>query len=424
MGRVGLSLALTFASKGIKVVGVDVDKHKVKLLNNGIDYLKEPKLSNLLKDALSKNFFKATLNGYEAVKTSDAVIIAVPTPVINSTANLRYIKQSLMVIRSALRRDLLIINESTVPPGTTKYFMKPFLEQAGFKVEDDFYLATIPERISPGKAIEELQNIPRLVGGVGPKSTEKAIELYRIINPNLIVTDSTVAEFAKLAENTFRDINIAYANLLAIIAEKIGIDVMEVISLANTHPRVNIHFPGAGVGGPCLPKDPYMLAEIGRDIQGIEFITTARKINNYMPIRLVNTILNVLKEAKINVKNAKVTVLGLAYKGGVNDTRASPAEIIIRELLSRDIDVIAYDPYVNIGFGARLARNLKDAVSNSDVVVIVTDHFEFKNLNLELLKKYMRNKIIVDGRRVIKAHVAKKHGFRYYGIGYGEEFKL
>jgi UDP-N-acetyl-D-mannosaminuronic acid dehydrogenase len=424
LGRVGLPTAVIFASKGYKVVGVDVDIDKVRAVNNGKCYIREPGLDVLLREAVSKGFLKATTNTLEAVNESEAVIITVPTPVRDGVIDLSYLRGALEAVQEGLRRGLLVVVESTVPPGTTVGFVKPFLEGSGFRVEEDFYLAHVPERIAPGRAVEELLSMPRVVSGVGPRSTEKAIELYSRVNPRLLPTDATTAEFVKLAENAYRDLNIAFANLLALIAERLGIDVYEAIRLANTHKRVNIHMPGAGVGGPCLTKDPYMLASIISDFWGSELIRVARKINEYMPIHTVGIVEKALRDAELDVEGARITVLGAAYKGGVDDIRESPSKYVVRELLARGSKVIVYDPYTNESFGAERASSLEDAVNGSDALVIVTDHSEFKNLDLDIIGRFMRHRIVVDGRRVIEPHQAVKHGFRYYGVGYGRVYKL
>jgi UDP-N-acetyl-D-mannosaminuronic acid dehydrogenase len=424
LGRVGLPTAVIFASKGYKVVGVDVDIDKVRAVNNGKCYIREPGLDVLLREAVSKGFLKATTNTLEAVNESEAVIITVPTPVRDGVIDLSYLRGALEAVQEGLRRGLLVVVESTVPPGTTVGFVKPFLEGSGFRVEEDFYLAHVPERIAPGRAVEELLSMPRVVGGVGPRSTEKAIELYSRVNPRLLPTDATTAEFVKLAENAYRDLNIAFANLLALIAERLGINAYEAIRLANTHKRVNIHMPGAGVGGPCLTKDPYMLASIISDFWGSELIRVARKINEYMPIHTVGIVEKALRDAELDVEGARITVLGAAYKGGVDDIRESPSKYVVRELLARGSKVIVYDPYTNESFGAERASSLGDAVNGSDALVIVTDHPEFKNLDLDIIGRFMRHRIVVDGRRVIEPHQAVKHGFRYYGVGYGRVYKL
>jgi UDP-N-acetyl-D-mannosaminuronic acid dehydrogenase len=367
---------------------------------------------------------RATTDVLEAVKESDAVVIAVPTPVRDGIADLSYLRDALESVRRGLHRGLLVVIESTIPPGTTAGFAKSLLEESGLRVEEDFYLAHAPERIAPGRAVEELLNMPRVVGGVGPRSTEKAVELYSRVNPKLLTTDATTAEFVKLAENTYRDLNIAYANLLAVLAEKLGIDVYEAIRLANTHQRVHIHMPGAGVGGPCLTKDPYMLISVDPDFWGSELVKVARRINDYMPIHTVEIVEKALREAGLEINSARITVLGAAYKGGVNDTRESPSKHIVGELIKKGSKVIVFDPYTSETFGGKRSLSLEDAVKDSDAIVIVTDHPEFKNIDLDVIGRIMRHKIIIDERRVIEPYQAVKHGFRYYGVGFGRAYRL
>jgi len=338
--------------------------------------------------------------------------------------DLTYLREALGAVRKGIHRDLLIVIESTIPPGTTVGIAKPMLEETGMKVSRDIYLAHVPERIAPGKAVEELLNAPGVVGGADPRSTEKASQLYSKVNPHLQPTDATTAEFVKLAENTYRDLNIALANLLALMAEKLGIDVYEAIRLANTHPRVNIYMPGAGVGGPCLTKDPYMLASTAPDFWGAELIRIARRINDYMPTHTVNIVEKALADAGLSVIGAKIAVLGAAYKGGVDDTRESPAKYVVQKLLEKGADVLVYDPYTPETFGARPAKTLEEAAKDADVLVIVTDHPEFKKLDLVTLAALMRHRIIIDGRRAVEPHAVATHGFTYYGVGYGKAYKL
>lgn len=423
LGYVGLPSALIFAYKGYRVVGIDVNEHRVSMLVRGALYISEPKLKEILLEVLENDRFRTTTD-YAIISECNAVIIAVPTPVSGGVADLSYLVNALEGIRKRLKKGHLVVIESTVPPGTTSGLAKNILEGSGLRVEEDFYLAHVPERIAPGRAVEELLNVPRVVGGVGPKSAERAVELYSRVNPRLYPTDATTAEFVKLIENTFRDLNIAFANLIALIAERLGIDVYEAIRLANTHPRVNIHWPGAGVGGPCLTKDPYMLASLAPDLWAVELIRLARRINEYMPRHMIELVERALTDNGINMAEAKIAVLGIAYKGGVDDTRESPAKYIIRGFLEKGLRVIAYDPYTVETFGAQRADSLEEVVQNADAVVIVTDHPEFKNLDLEKLAKLMRRKIIVDGRRAVDPYNAYRAGFRYYGVGFGKAFKL
>jgi len=420
LGYVGLPTAVVFAHRGYRVIGVDVDVGKVQAVNAGRSYIREPGLDKMLKDAVARGALSATTDAASAVERSDAVIIAVPTPVKNGIADLTYLREAIDAVKRGIHKDLLVVIESTIPPGTTTNIVKPALEETGMKVGRDIYLAHVPERIAPGKAVEELLNAPRVIGGADPNSTEKALQLYSGVNPRLLPTDATTAEFVKLAENTYRDLNIAFANLLAVMAEKLGIDVYEAIKLANTHPRVNIHMPGAGVGGPCLTKDPYMLASTTPEFWGVELIKLARKINEYMPTHTVEIVKKALADAGLTVDKAKIAVLGAAYKGGVDDTRESPARHITQQLLAEGADVAVYDPYAAETFGARRADTLEDAARDADVLVIVTDHPEFKSLNLAKLAELMRHRIVVDGRRAVEPQDAARHGFAYYGVGYGK----
>jgi UDP-N-acetyl-D-mannosaminuronic acid dehydrogenase len=424
LGYVGLPTAVVFASRGFSVVGVDVDAGRVEAVNSGRCYLREPGLDVLLRDVVSRGLLSATTETVRAVRESDAVVIAVPTPVRDGVVDLSYLRAALEGVKRGLHRGLLVVIESTIPPGTTVGFAKPLLEGSGLRVEEDFYLAHVPERIAPGRAIEELLSMPRVVGGVGPRSTEKALELYGRVSAKPLPTDATTAEFVKLIENTYRDLNIAYANLLALMAERLGIDVYEAIRLANTHHRVNIHMPGAGVGGPCLTKDPYMLASVLPGFWGTELIKLARRINEYMPRHTVKIVEKALGDIGVGIKDARIAVLGAAYKGGVDDTRESPAKYIVRELFEKRASVIVYDPYTVESFGAERAGSLEEAIRGADAIVITTDHPEFKNIDLDKASKLLRHRVIIDGRRVVEPHQAVKHGFKYYGVGYGRSFKV
>jgi len=424
LGYVGLPTAAVLASRGFYVIGVDNDVTKVDAINDGGCYIREPGLDLMIRDVVSKGLLRATTDAVRAVKSSDAVIIAVPTPVKSGVIDFSYLKSALESVREGLHRGLLVVIESTVPPGTTVGFAKPLLEESGLRVEEDFFLAHVPERIAPGRAVEELLSAPRVVGGVGPRSTEKAVELYSRVNPRLLPTDATTAEFVKLVENAYRDLNIAFANLLALMAERIGVDVFEAIRLANTHPRVNVHLPGAGVGGPCLTKDPYMLASLVRDFWGSELILLARRLNEYMPLHVVELVERALGEEGVQLRGARVAVLGAAYKGGVDDTRESPSRRVVQELLGRGASVVVFDPYTSETFGAERAASLEDAVRGADAVVIVTDHPEFRGLDLERLGELVRRRVIVDGRRVVEPHRAAERGFKYYGVGFGRAFRV
>ena len=419
-GYVGLPTAALFADVGFHVVAVDVRQKVVENVNKGVCSSSEPGLCELVSRNVHQGGLRATLDFEEALTRADVVVVTVQTP-INSAKkpNLSYLSKAVDKIGRAIRKGTLVIIGSTVPPGTILGKVKLKLEStSSLKADSDFYLAYVPERIAPGKALMEFVESPRLVGGVGSNSTRIASELFRTVCRKVIETDAATAEVAKLAENTFRDVNIALANQLALVCEKIGVDVTEVIKLANTHPRVNIHNPGPGVGGPCLPKDPYLLLHAAY-LTGSNLINTARQVNDSMPEHMGNLVLQALKNSGKDTRRARITVLGTSYKADVDDSRGSPSEPLIHGLMNKGFEVLVYDPRCSEAFGARIVGSVSKAVESSSCLVIVTPHREFRNLNLRKLKALMNSAIIIDGPRIIDPRKAKEQGFSYYGIGFG-----
>lgn len=421
-GYVGLPTAALFADAGFHVIAVDIKSEVVKAVNSGASPVNEPGLKELISRNVQAGKLKATLNSAEALNQADAVIISVQTPIDeNIKPNLSFLTKALEDLGKNMKKGMLVIISSTVPPGTMLRKVKPKLESlSGLEAETEFHLAYVPERIAPGKAIKEFIESPRLVGGIGSNSTKIAAELFGTVCKEVVEADAATTEVAKLAENTFRDVNIAFANQLALVCEQLGVDVTEVIEHANTHPRVHIHTPGPGVGGPCLPKDPYLLLHsLSQTDHGL--IGVARQINDNMPKHILSLILQALENAGKDATNSKIAVLGTAYKGNVNDSRLTPSETVIRELLRLGSKVITYDPFCDENFGARKVKSLYEAIENADCMAIITDHTEFKNLRLQEIKALMNEKpAIVDGRRIISSRRAKKMGFTYYGIGLGK----
>jgi len=425
-GHVGLPTAVSFANAGCLVCAVDADERIVRGINSGLDPVGEPGLEEEIKRNISLDRLRATTDTLLAAQQSDAIVISVPTPVAERQPDLRYLENVLEKVAPALNGGKTIIIVSTIPPGTMRMMVRPFLEQrSGLVAERDFYLAYVPERIAPGNALKDLLETPRLVGGVGPKSTEVAAELFGKICRRIITATSDTAEASKLVENSFRDVNIAFANELALVCERLGIDVCEVIELANTHPRVSIHKPGGGVGGPCLPKDPWLLLHGGsdRDFQA-RIIPIARAINDSMPAHVVRLVERALNSVGKEVRGATVSVLGTAYKGGTSDTRLTPSASVIGDLAKLGCKVIAYDPYASEVFAARRANSLEEATSASDCLVVMTDHSEFKHIDLEKCKQTMTDRpAIVDGRRLIDPGNARRLGFAYFAVGYGVVYR-
>ena len=419
-GYVGLPTAALFANAGFHVIAVDVKPEVVQTVNNGASPINEPGLHELISCNVQAGRLKATLDSAEALNQADTVIISVQTPIDhNKKPNLSFLMKALEEVGKTMKEKTLTVISSTVPPGVMFGKVKPKLESLkDLKADIGFYLAYVPERIAPGKALKEFVESPRLIGGIGPNSTKIATELFRTVCKELIETDAATAEVAKLAENTFRDVNIAFANQLALLCEQLEVDATEVTKLANTHPRVNMHMPGPGVGGPCLPKDPYLLIH-KTEPREQNIIKTARQVNNHMPKHIINRTIQALEKAGKKIRDSRIAILGTAYKANVDDSRVSPSETIVHELIRLGSKVTVCDPHCNETFGAKKAKSLREAVKSADCLAIITDHTEFKNLNLQEIKALMNKKpLIIDGRRIVNPRKAKNLGFIYYGVGF------
>jgi len=422
LGHLGLTTATIFAEADFSVVGVDVKLDVVKDVSCGKNYLEERGLDDLLKEAVGKGKLKATINALEAVREADIDIICVQTPVgEEKKPNLTYIEDACRTVARGLSKGNLVVVGSTVPPGTTKGVVARILEEGGLKCGSDFWLAHCPERITVGSALRDFIETSRIVGGYDSESTEMAAELYKVVTKGkLLTSDCTSAEMAKLAENAFRYVNIAFANEVALICERTGTDAMEVIRLANTHPRVAVHKPGSGVGGPCLPKDTHLLLHTAKKSGlGSKVIKRSIELNESMPRHIIELAVRAVKMVGKDIMNSRMVVLGSAFRGEVNVAVESPSEEIVRALLDLGAEVVVYDPYCEETFGAIKAKGLLEAVDGADCLIIATDHQAFRELNLGRIKGLMNeNAIIVDGRRVVNPTEAREHGFRYLGIGY------
>ncbi len=411
LGYVGLPLACLCAKKSYTVIGVDIDKNKIDKIKNG----QSPINDEYVKENLNKRTVKAT-DDFSEIKQADYIVVCVPTPVNeNHLPDLSYIKDSSKSISKYLQKNQVVIMESTVYPGTTEEIVLPLLEESGLKAGQDFFLAHCPERIDPGNKKWPIERIPRVIGGINKESTEKAAELYEnIIEAEIIkVKSSKEAEATKIMENTFRDVNIAFINEMAKSFDKAGIDIIDVIKGASTKPFAFMpHYPGAGVGGHCISVDPYYLIENAKNYDfDHKFLKLARQINDSMPTYTVNLLENELKKLGATIKNAKVGILGLAYKGNVDDTRESPAFEIIRLLKEKGASVTVYDPYVKSD-----VSSLNELFKNSDYLVLVTDHKEFKEMDLNLLKEN-KIKLVIDGRNCLDKKKILELGIKYKGIG-------
>jgi len=424
LGHVGLPTAAVLANLGYDVVGVDIRKELLSEVFSGEADLKEPDLREIIEKVVKLGRFKAATDVKKAAKKADITMVSVQTPLTKAgKPNLSYLIKACEDLAQGLRKGKLIVVESTVPPGTIKNLVKMLEKESGLKLARDFLLAYCPERIMPGRILQELAESPRLIGGFDADSIRVASELFKnVTKGELLITDCGSAEVAKLAENTFRDVNIAFANELAQICEEVGVDVMEVIRLANTHPRVQIHKPGPGVGGPCLTKDPVLLLHTldKKNTFESKVIVAGRQLNDSMPRHTVDLVVQGLQKVGRKVEESKIVVLGVAYKGDTDDASNSPSKEIIRIMKKMKADVWVYDPYCRESFGARKAKDIIKAVANADCLLIATDHKTFAELDFEKIKELMRQPpILVDGKRLLNPAKMKKEGFYYSGVGYG-----
>ena len=374
LGYVGLPLAVAFAEAGDQVIAVDIDPAKVDAVNAGESYI-EDVTSERLKAAAAS--IVATTDVSE-VATAEAVLICVPTPLTpNREPDLVPLLESSRSLAEVVRAGQLIVLESTTYPGTTREQLVPLLEQRGLHVGEDLNVAFSPERVDPGRTDYTMRNTPKLVGGITPECTERAAELYgRVCDEVVRVSTPEVAEMAKLLENIFRSVNIALVNELAILAERMKVDIWEVIDSAATKPYGFMRFePGPGMGGHCLPVDPFYLAWRAREFHmSTEFIELAGKVNQQMPYYCVERIERALNDVSKPVRGSRIGLLGVSYKGGVGDTRESPALRIIEMLAERGAILSYHDPYVDALPEFGLQSSPLSEVVSADAVVLVTAH--------------------------------------------------
>jgi UDP-N-acetyl-D-mannosaminuronic acid dehydrogenase len=423
LGYIGLPTASTFATHGIEVIGVDVNKRIVNTLQNGGLHIHEPGLRTLVEAAIKSGKLRVSSQPEEA----NAFLIAVPTPFFEDKTgeyeNERYKLADMRAVTSAaeaivpfLRTGNLVVLESTSPPRTTVDLVKPILERSGLKAGADFHLAYSPERVLPGQILRELIENARVIGGVTPASAQAGAELYSVfVKGQVIQTDATTAEMVKLMENTTRDVNIAIANEFSRLAERFGVDVWEAISLANLHPRINILSPGPGVGGHCISVDPWFFVEAAPDLS--QLIWNARKVNDLQP----HFVFNLVQKAVGSLKGKKIAVLGLAYKPDVDDLRESPAVEVARLLIDAGADVRAFEPFKMDGLqGIRMASSLENAVQDVEAILLLVRHTQFREIAPEDLAGQTSTRTLIDTVNAWDAETWGKAGFDIFRLGVGK----
>ncbi|MEM4263174.1 MAG: nucleotide sugar dehydrogenase [Thermoplasmata archaeon] len=422
LGYVGIPLACCLAQSGARVVGIDVDDSRLDAISRGKNPLKgeEPGLSELLAEVVGKKMLTVSRE-YSDIGDADAVFVCVDTPIDKKKEPVYdNLLSAVKRVGEHMKRGALISIESTIAPATMKTKILKILEkESGLKAGSGFYLAHCPERVMPGKLLYNIINLDRIIGGFDEKSADVAERWYaRFVKGKLYKTDMTTAEVVKTVENAYRDVQIAFANEVGLICETLGLDAFEVRRLVNTSPFRDMHLPGAGVGGHCLPKDPWLLVYGGRKSHP-SLMPTARAINDRMPVHVVELVSEAFREAKLKMgKDKVVTVLGYSFLENSGDTRNSPAKTVVT-LLSDKVTLRIHDPYVLDTEGLGITKDLEAALKGSDCAVLVTKHRAYSEFGLNRMAQLMRHKILVDGRNAFDKSDALKQGFVYRGVGKG-----
>ena len=412
---IGLGYRFTamFSTHGHKVLGVDINKKVIDALNQGKVIIEEPYLEEMVNDAVKGGTLKASEKPDEA----DAFIICVPTPIrADKTADLSYVENAARMIIPYLKKGNIVILESTSPPGTTRDFLGSIFSHAGFIPGEDIYLAYCPERVLPGRILIELKENSRVVGGINEESARVVKELYKsFVEGEIYTSEATTAEMCKLMENTYRDVNIALANELAMLCEKMRVNAWDVIKFANKHPRVNLHMPGPGVGGHCIAVDPWFIVEKQPEIAKI--ITLARDTNDGMPQHVLGRIEALTSHIE---GKKKILILGVTYKPDVDDMRESPIIELIGQLKKEGVyNTVIVDKHVD--YEGSKDNDLYEAAKNAHLIVLAVNHSEYKNIDFARLKEAMNSPKVLDTRNFWDRDIVEQAGLEYHLLGCWEE---
>ena len=430
IGRIGLPTALCFASSGLETIGIDINSKLVEMINSGDYPLKdEPGFDKLFDNAISEKKFSATTEISDAVPKCDVILLSLPTPMNNQ--NVPDYTALLTVGRSLnalLSNGQIVIVESTVEPGFIENELLNSIEgtEKTLKSGIDFHLAVCPETANPGEIMKDFQKLPRLVGALEKNISPIVTAIYdNVFGVELIqMPNCKTANAVKLTTNVFRDVNIAFINELAILFEKLGIDTYAVIDAAKKKYNFQAHYPGPGVGGPCLPVNSYQYLNSSKKINPnfLKIVNESRKINEAMPNHVIELLEDAFSESNKSFENSKITLLGISYKPNVRDIQIAPSAKIIELLRKRNIIIKIFDPYFisTKQFGIEIESTFSNAINESDAVVVVTGHKEFENLDLNLISNMTKNPIIVDCTGMIKPENVYSKNIIFRGIGRGK----
>lgn len=417
LGYVGLPVAVLFAEAGFDVLGVEIRPERVKRINAGLCPIggEEPGLAERLAEAVRAGRLEAATD-YAGLRDRDVVLICVETPVDNADKHPRYeaLRGALQGLGPMMKEGALVIVESTIAPRTIQDMVLPLLEEvSGKRCNEGFYLGHCPERVRPGRLLRNLREMSRVVGGMTPETAETMAALYRhIVQADLDLTDCLTAELVKTVENAYRDVQIAFANEIALICEAVGGDVWRVRELVNKVPERQMHLPGSGVGGHCIPKDPWLLVYAAQGKAPLRVIPAARAVNDGMPFHVAELLKDALAEAELSLTNARVAILGYAYLEESDDTRNSPSEALINHLRASGAEVVIHDPWVE-GYQGDLWKQ----VQGCDAVVVMVAHRVYRELDLEKLGTVLAHKVLVDGRGLFADRLPLSDEWVYRCVG-------
>ena len=428
IGRIGLPTALCFANSGFETIGIDINAELVNMVNSGDYPLKdEPEFDKIFEVVIHQKKLVATTNISKAVLECDIILLSLPTPI--DDQNIPDYTALLLVGKSlnkVLSNGQIVIVESTVEPGFIENELLQIIEgpDRTLKSGIDFHLAACPEIANPGEIMKDFKNLPRLVGSIDEKISSIVSQIYtHVFGVELILMPNCkTANAVKLTTNAFRDINIAFINELALLFEKLGIDTYTVIDAAKRKYNFQPHFPGAGVGGPCLPTNSYQYLNSSKKIDDdfLKIVKEARKINENMPNHVVNLLSDALSESNTSLNNSTIALLGVSYKPNIHDVQIAPSKEIIKILKEKNAKIKIFDPHFTTQvFGLNTEKSISDALSESDAVILITGHKEFQNLDLKKFSNTMKNPILVDCTGLVNPHDAKESGFIFRGIGRG-----
>ena len=424
IGRIGLPTALSFAQAGLQTIGADINEKLVDSINAGNFPLKdEPGYEDIFNSVRKNGNFSATTDINEAISKSNVILLSLPTPMDENNIPIYLALESVgKQLSQTLQSNSLVVVESTIEPGFIENVMIKRIEgDSGLHVGKNFTIGVCPENANPGEILHDFTGLPRLVGGMDEQTTKIIALIYDFVFSVELVTmpDCKTANAVKLTTNVFRDINIAFVNELSLMFEKLGIDTLKVLDAAKRKYNFQIHYPGAGVGGPCLPINSYQFLNTAKRIGSeLNIVKYGRAINEKMPDHVVNLTLDGFKKCNKSIKDSTLLILGVSYKPDVKDIQLSPAEIIIKKLKALGAKIRIYDPYYkdNQVFGINVEHDIQDVLSEVDASIIVTAHKEFQEINPKIFTK-MKTPILIDSRCIIDISSANNAGLVFRGLG-------